>query len=81
VKAVFTSHFLTERKKFDNYINDRFKYINKIVNGPIEIFAKYQPFPTRSKWLKHLKDLVNGSKHRALIKSVRQHHKNKSTNF
>ncbi|MCT8138650.1 hypothetical protein H1D32_13400 [Anaerobacillus sp. CMMVII] len=57
---------LEEKSKFDNYINDRFKYLSAEKEEIIDILAKYQPFPLRSKWLKYLKELVNNNKHRYL---------------
>jgi hypothetical protein len=64
---------LKEQEKFDNYINDRFKHLAEEENKIVEVFKKYQPFPTKTKWLSYLKDLVNSNKHRTLLKQVRQH--------
>lgn len=64
---------LDDREKFENYINDRFKYLKDENEELINILAKFQPFPTRSKWLKNLKLLVNNNKHRELTQQKRQH--------
>lgn len=64
---------LDDRKKFDNYINDRFKYLREEHEELVNILARFQPFPARSKWLKNLKLLVNDNKHRELMQQKKQH--------
>ncbi|MEH7605246.1 hypothetical protein, partial [Priestia megaterium] len=64
---------LDEPSKFDNYIKDRFPTLEATNRELISIFKKYQPFPTRPKWLKNLKVLVNSNKHRNLSKQQSQH--------
>ncbi|MED4267317.1 hypothetical protein [Priestia megaterium] len=53
---------------FNKYMNERYPYLDQEKPEVIDVFEKYQPFPTRSKWLSNLKDLVNSNKHRQLSK-------------
>ncbi|MCB5235518.1 hypothetical protein [Niallia circulans] len=63
---------LDDKRKFDNYINDRFPKLLDEKPEIVDILAKYQPFPTHSKWLKHLKLLCNNNKHRYLSNQTYQ---------
>ncbi len=65
---------LDEKIKFDNYIDNRFPKLVEEKPEIVDILAKYQPFPTRPKWLKHLKLLCNNNKHRYLSNQVHQTH-------
>jgi hypothetical protein len=65
---------LDEKSKFDNYINERFPKLLEEKAEIVDILAKYQPFPTRPKWLSHLKLLCNNNKHRYLSNQIHQTH-------
>lgn len=58
---------------FDKYIDERFPFLKEEKPEVVEIFSKYQPFPTKSKWLFYLKELVNENKHRFLLRQNIQH--------
>lgn len=53
---------------FNNFMSEKFPNLEEENHDIIRIFQKYQPLPTQSKWLSHLKDLVNRNKHRKLSK-------------
>lgn len=59
---------LSEGDSFNEYMNKKFPYLEEENPDIIRIFEKYQPLPAQSKWLSHLKDLVNSNKHRRLSK-------------
>ncbi|WP_336863684.1 hypothetical protein [Peribacillus frigoritolerans] len=58
---------------FDNYIDTKFVSLRNEQPDIVAILQKYQPFPTRPKWLRTLKDLVNTNKHRNLSKQSQRH--------
>lgn len=58
---------------FNKYIDERFPFLVEEKPEIVDIFAMYQPFPSKSKWLLYLKELVNSNKHRTLLKQKSQH--------
>ncbi|MEZ0482659.1 hypothetical protein [Planococcus sp. SSTMD024] len=59
-------------KEFSKYVKRAFPGLIEENPEIVEAIRKYQPFPGRSKWLKDLKVLANGNKHRNLTKHTQQ---------
>ncbi|MBO0961437.1 hypothetical protein J1P26_17160 [Neobacillus sp. MM2021_6] len=60
-------------KAFDHYIKNIYPGLLEQRPDIVDVLRKYQPFPTRPKWLFHLRELAKHNKHRNLTKqSFRQ---------